>query len=402
MSNSLNTNIVFNNIELLPREIDLNGLKSNIDAILTKFNISKLVIELSSLEPSKTYGVLSLEDVKKELIKKLKNKNPNCDDLIEKILNAKSKEELSEYSGWCAEVLMDRNVGNEHKSYSKAKDMVDDLIGQISFTSLVLGCFYYEPYWNYDVPYTKNEKIILYVKNVQKVENNYGSLFNAYKAVIYHEMFHYRHLLESKNAHYTHEFSHRQDYLSDVIRESFAAYFEFALCEAEGIKTNHKKQWDLHSIKIFPYSGAKYINDLSHLENLIKESKDNGMNTTLLDLIQNNFRLYYELINQKKYINNYFLNPVITSYSCLDRFYDYLKAVLSKNTADKYRSAIKKVCKDYNIDLEDLFNGDAKYSIDDLIDIYITIRKDENEKRSGEITASLKRFKEFSEKRITH
>ena len=402
MVDSVNTNIVFNNIELLPREIDLNGLKSNIDAILTKFNISKLVIELSSLEPSKTYGVLSLEDVKKELIKKLKNKNPNCDDLIEEIKNKKSKEELMKLSGWCAEVLMDRNVEDTHKSYSKAKDMVEDLIGQISFTSLVLGCFYYEPYWNYDVPYTKNEKIILYVKNVQKVENNYGSLFNAYKAVIYHEMFHYRHLLESKNAHYTHEFSHRQDYLSDVIRESFAAYFEFALCEAEGIKTNHKKQWDLHSIKIFPYSGAKYINDLSHLENLIKESKDNGMNTTLLDLIQNNFRLYYELINQKQYINNYFLNPVITSYSCLDRFYDYLKAVLSKNTADKYRSAIKKVCKDYNIDLEDLFNGDAKYSIDDLIDIYITIRKDENEKRSGEITASLKRFKEFSEKRITH
>lgn len=105
---SVNTKIVFNNIELLPREIDLNGLKSSIDAILTKFNISKLVIELSSLEPSKTYGVLSLEDVKKELIKKLKNKNSNCDDLIEKILNAKSKEELSEYSGWCAEVNIPR------------------------------------------------------------------------------------------------------------------------------------------------------------------------------------------------------------------------------------------------------------------------------------------------------
>lgn len=399
MFNSVNTKIVFNNIKLLPREIDLNELKNFIYGVLTSlsFNISELVIELSSLEPSKTYGVLSLEDVKKELIKKLKNKDPNCDDLIDKILNSKSKEELMELSSWCAEILMDRNVENGHNSYLKEREMVEDLIGQISFTSLVLGCFYYEPYWDYDVPYTKNEKIILYIKNIQKVENNYGSLFNAYKAVIYHEMFHYLHLLESKNADYTHEFSHRYDYLSDVIRESFAAYFEFAMCEADGIKTNHRKQWNLHSIKIFPYSCAKYINDLSHLANLIKESKHNGMNTTLLDLIQNNFRLYYELINQKQY-NNYFLSPAITSYSCLDRFYDYLKAVLSKNTADKYRSAIKKLCNDYNIDLEDLFNGDANYSIDDLIGIYETDRKDENEKRSGEITASLKKFKEFSEK----
>lgn len=294
------------NSELFPKEVDkeqfidfiekLPGIGHNHSFSLHR---STIIIELSNLEPTKTYGILTLDDVKNIFIKMIKEKNYEyADDLIERINNAKSKDDLLELASPIAEIIMDRDIDD---GYEKALEMIQDLIGQIKFTGLILGCFYYEPYWNYDISKTKNEKIILYVKNIEACQKNYGGVFNAFKAVIAHELFHYFHCSLSKffDGDYTYEFSHRSDYLSDVLKESLASYYEWVICKLYQIPNDLILSWNTHSIKIYPYSGAKYISDIHECGKILGDSIKHGMNRALYDLVKDK-KMYYEIINIQK------------------------------------------------------------------------------------------------------
>ena len=90
--------------------------------------------------------------------------------------------------------------------------------------------------------------------------------------------------------------------------------------------------------------------------------------------------------------NNQFNNTENNSKSstCLDEFYNFLLKFFPINDANKYISAIQKVCMDCNVNIDDL-----KFDyllVKKIINEYNTFRSEENRNSNGELVLSLKYF----------
>ena len=82
----------------------------------------------------------------------------------------------------------------------------------------------------------------------------------------------------------------------------------------------------------------------------------------------------------------------------LRRFYDYLiKNRKTKKTAYDYVKRIERICKEYGITPEELFNKKSGYSINDLIGMYSKngVKSDENRKCHNAPSSALKQFRDF-------
>ena len=342
------------NTKILPKGISVSDIddiikrvrdyiRSFVDQILDGDRLIeyRFGIRFSDETPVRIYGHKTISDIKKELIdlllKKLnslneeeyQNSKESYENLIDHINKAVKTGDLMELAGQIAERLMDRHddefANNEKNQYEDLKEMVEDIIQSCAFESLVLGSFNYVSNWKGSLSDTDSLEIVLYVNNIYNAKDNYGGLLKAYEAVIAHEMFHYYHFCKTEIRsyeyydHITHiyfpwEFSQRKDYLSRVIEESFASYFEWLYCTKNNISNNVSWSWYEHSITIYPYSGAKYIKD-GHFIELINNSLALGMNDTLFEMI-NDIRKYYQIINHehivhKKNISNISNNTIV-------------------------------------------------------------------------------------------
>ena len=79
-------------------------------------------------------------------------------------------------------------------------------------------------------------------------------------------------------------------------------------------------------------------------------------------------------------------------------FYDYLiKNRKTKKTAYDYVKRIERICKEYGITAEELFNKKSGYSINDLIGMYSKngVKSDENRKCHNAPSSALKQFRDF-------
>ena len=84
----------------------------------------------------------------------------------------------------------------------------------------------------------------------------------------------------------------------------------------------------------------------------------------------------------------------------INAFYEFLlKNGLKESTCNDYCKRILAICKQYQIAPEELFEGRARYSIDDLIGIYTNHpeMKEENAQKHGAPLSALKKFKNFME-----
>ena len=84
----------------------------------------------------------------------------------------------------------------------------------------------------------------------------------------------------------------------------------------------------------------------------------------------------------------------------INAFYEFLlKNGLKESTCNDYCRRILAICKQFHITPEELFEGRARYSIDDLIGIYTNHpeMKAENAKKHGAPLSALKKFKKFME-----
>lgn len=303
----------------------------------------RVAVRFSDETPVKTYGHKTISDIKKELIdlllKKLNSLNEeeyqkfkeSYEDLIDDINKAVKTDDLMKYASTLAEMLMDRRddeyANNEKNQYEDLKKMVEDIIQSCAFESHVLGSFNYVSNWKGSLSNTDFLEIVLYVNNIYNAKDYYGGLLNAFEAVIAHEMFHYYHFCKTEITYYDYkhnenmyipwEFSQRNDFLSSVVKESFASYFESIYCKDHNINNNVSSSWYKHSITIYPYSGAKYIKDVNHFIELINKSIENGMNDVLFEMINDNdIRKYYQIINHeyidhKKNISNISNNTIV-------------------------------------------------------------------------------------------
>ncbi len=297
-----------------------------------KEKINFLTIELSDEIKNEAYIGLDLSTVKKTLINKIKNlKTKDIDNLIDDINKANSKKELMRLSESIAKVLSN-NKEDEENNFNEVHEKVRDLIGQISFVGLILGEYQYNTRWDDSIIDNSdliidNEKIVLYVKNIESSANDYGGILKAYEAVLCHEIFHFYHGMETfvkeemessdiYEFYYPYDFHARNDYASSVIKESFASFFEYNYCKDRGIINNVSSKWSDNSVIIYPYSGAKAIKKFDIFVYLFKECVTNETNIALLYLCnqyENNYKklahggmdsrnfyeLYYKLINKK-------------------------------------------------------------------------------------------------------
>ena len=286
-------------------------------------------VRFSNETPVRIYGHKTISDIKNELIdlllERLNSLNEeesqiskkSYEDLIDRINKAVTTGDLMELAGQIAEMLVDRHDDeyeeNEKNQYEDLEEMVVDIIQSYAFESPVLGSFNYVPKWKGSLSNSDFLEIVLYVNNIYNAKDNYGGLLNAFEAVIAHEMFHYYHFCKTEITYYDYknnesmfipwEFSQRNDYLSSVVKESFASYFEWIYCTENNISNDVSSSWYEHSVNVYPYSGARYINDKNDFIHLVNSSLENGMNNVLFEMLDD-IKKYYQIINHKFTVYN--------------------------------------------------------------------------------------------------
>ena len=350
------------NTKICPKEISVSDIDDIIGRVADYINSFdnqiqygfrllfdyQFAVRFSDETPVRIYGHKTISDIKKELIDLLleklnslneeeyQNSKETYENLIDHINKAEKTSNLMELAGQIAKRLVNESdeeyVETERNQYEDLREMVEDIIQSYAFESPLLGSFNYVPKWNVCFSNTDSLEIVLYVNNIYNAKDDFGGLLNAYEAVIAHEIFHYYHFMKTEITYYDYkhndrmyipwEFSQRNDYLSSVVKESFASYFESIYCKAHNINNNVTSSWYQHSITIYPYSGAKYIIDVNHFIELINISLENGMNHVLFEMIPDrDIRKYYQIINHKnivhmKNISNISNNPIVIKAKC--------------------------------------------------------------------------------------
>lgn len=81
----------------------------------------------------------------------------------------------------------------------------------------------------------------------------------------------------------------------------------------------------------------------------------------------------------------------------LQSFYDYLiRTGKTENTSYDYTKRVERICKEFGIDVNDLYHRQSNYSIDDLIGMYeCGAKAEENKEKHNAPLSALKRFKDY-------
>ena len=301
------------NAQLLPLGIEEKNIEEFHDRIVAFINRSinpigfmnwdenELTIEISNKRPKTRYIGYDLSAIKRGLIKKLQESSDasHITNLINKINDSENNSELLELSSPIAEHLASYYESeNARNNYKSIKTQIEDLVKMTSFETDTLGCYTYDAKWDISNNSTtvSDPKIILYIRNIEKNSTSYGGLLQALEAAMSHEYFHWYHHLISRE-HHNLEFEQRHDYLSNIIKESFADYFCSVYCEYNMIIFDENHWYD-HSVRIFPYSGATFITDFYHFKKLFHRSLDVDMQEILQRLIDSQpKKLYFDIIN---------------------------------------------------------------------------------------------------------
>ena len=246
---------------------------------------SKLVnlnIEFSNDTPVKPYGYLSVDDIKEKIKKKW-----GWSEELEKIFRD-SFGNWDDVKGMMQEMkqsivgaicrmrgLLDTNA---------VKDIIDGWIREMLFLSRIVGC--------YD---DSKQRIIFYV-------NHIGNDLLEYESVFIHELFHAFHFNHAKrkspSSHC--DIVRRNDYTTETVIESLASYYENHYCKRHSIPTSLKHIWNVNKPEIYPYSGAKYIDDsdFSHFIEILTASTVD-MDAALRILLMDEIGIFYNIKNDK-------------------------------------------------------------------------------------------------------
>jgi len=117
-------------------------------------------------------------------------------------------------------------------------------IKRLKFNTNLLGTF------------STNKTITLYIESIfDHAVNNKVSFLKSMLEVFVHELFHAYHFFTINN---TNEWKS----CNKIIKESFAAYFEYLYCKSQNIYVfNLERDWQKYDMYTYPYSGAQYLKD---------------------------------------------------------------------------------------------------------------------------------------------
>ena len=269
----------------------LDNSPSFADTFPVYFNIEKksLDIEISNETPKEIYGTGSVKELKEELKHKCKDILGNdAKRIIEEIDKIKEFNQDEIYN-----ISEQLSIIFKKQSESIALD-IKKKKNRFRFENIILGKYTYNSYWDFDKPMYDNCKITLYINNIKKCK---GNLMENIEQTFIHELFHYFHNRCGVNAPFYEEFFMRYDYQSTVIKEAFARYFELNYMKDKYPAFDYNKSlYDLrnHSVSVYPYSGALYINSMEHLFKLMGKN----MNEAIIELLYKaDIIEYYDVLN---------------------------------------------------------------------------------------------------------
>lgn len=206
------------------------------------YSNADIEIEFSNEEKTETHGIISLEDVK-EKIKKIWESDERTERILLQI------NDIDDYFNQQISSLLAENihVNNQKDSYEKIREILDKLFSEIYFSEYVLGEYYH----------TK-KRIVLYTKNIEHLAIHGRTVAQSFEITFIHELFHAYHYRNDDR-----EIRLRRDFTSTVVKESFAAAFEWNYCVEYKIAGDQDLwwKWQKYSVLAYPYSGAQYLID---------------------------------------------------------------------------------------------------------------------------------------------
>ena len=201
MSHKRRIFMILINENLLPKDITYSVLKEIEDDIvdildnLDYYFLNKnVIIEFSSLTPTKKEGDYSFETAKRIALKELRSYiyiNSDESRFITWLKNAENQEQAK---GVIREIF-EHYYGHieEDEIFQKMEEILD-IFDKVNFSCDILGRYEYKSHWisNYEKRIDKS-RIILYINNIKKNLKNGETLENGLKQVMAHEYFHMCH-----------------------------------------------------------------------------------------------------------------------------------------------------------------------------------------------------------------
>lgn len=199
-------------------------------------------VQFSSEEKTETYGTMSLNEVKDKIRRKWK-----LDKRAEETLSQIRDIDVYYNEQWSSPLAEEIHITNEEDSYEKIRKILDELFGKVYFTKRILGKYCHT-----------SKTIVLYVKNIECTNVAGRTTTQNFELTFIHELFHAYHYRDNKR-----EIRLRLDYTSTVIKESFAAAFEWNYCIEYKIAgdSDLRRDWENHSVLVYPYSAAQHLVD---------------------------------------------------------------------------------------------------------------------------------------------
>lgn len=229
--------------------------------------IGNIALEFSDFIMETEYKPLGLKELKRFIVEVLELTDENALDEI----NKAKKDKLLQVLEFAYHKAPDRF--KENVSFRDFFDMVSSQLNysKFPFTATILGKYIDE-----------SKRIILYTNAIERSSSEL-------RAVLSHELLHAAHYDLGK--YDTAREIHRTDYLARIVKESLASYFEYCYCTDNGIPSRVNESWNI-SVTCYPYSGAKYIRDWVHFEEIYEEAT-NSIEKAIEILFEDNPSILY-------------------------------------------------------------------------------------------------------------
>lgn len=254
-------------------------------------------LEFSDELIMENFGGISFEQAKRIILEtwRVRRDDKHSLELIKRIREAQTVQELQELASWIAETCIDEDGEYDYKKSLEGINSILDNVIDISEPSrfYVLGRYFHS-----------TKTVVLYTKAILKSQNNSVALL--FEETFIHELTHAYHYFDCEDAagRGIVEINERTDYTSKVVKESFAAFFEFYYCFHCHIPTDINSDWFSNSIGIYPYSGAKYLLPLEEEKKPllidVLEASYSDFDKALRILLSSNMKDFYLVKNHKE------------------------------------------------------------------------------------------------------
>lgn len=223
--------------------------------------IPTLTVRFSAEEKKKTYGVFSMQEAKEEI----RTLFPRDEGVRERLEGLLAEIETREQLWNNAEGLAYRSRLGEDFDARSVYARIREIASATKFSHVILGEYFHG-----------RREIVLYANSIlQTVKNRTAE--QAFEEVFAHELFHayhYFYLHDLQNDIKDADILSRTDKTCEVAMESLASYYENAYCEEYRFPVDLRDVWYKNEPAIYPYAGAKYIQNDREFEEILRCSSD--------------------------------------------------------------------------------------------------------------------------------